>query len=101
MEDTIMNKILDKKMDYRDTTDKDFELPNELTVRITLREYRELVSGIASKKHDIEEARNAKWKVEDENRRLKEENENLRKKLVELMTPCQSAEDMEEQEEET
>jgi predicted nucleic acid-binding Zn-ribbon protein len=98
MEDTIMNKILDKKIDYRDTVAKDFAMPNELTVEITLREYRELVSGIATKQHDIEEARKDRWKIMDENSRLKEENENLRKKLVNLMEPCQSAEEEEEEE---
>lgn len=98
MEDTIMSKIVDKKMDYSNTGDKDFEAPNELTVRITLREYRELVSGIATKKHDIDEAKMARWKVEEENGKLKEEIGILREKLVILMEPCQSAK-KEEQEE--
>lgn len=98
MEDTIMNRILEKKMDYRDTTPKDFAMPNELTVRITLREYRELVSGIATKQHDIEEAKKDRWKIEDENRRLKEENGKLREKLVSLMEPCRSAEEEEDEE---
>lgn len=98
MEDTIMNKILDRKMDYRDTTATDFEMPNELTVRITLREYRELVSGIATKKQDIDEARSARWKAEEEIGKLKEEVGKLREKLVILMESCNSAEEEEDEE---
>jgi len=87
MED-MYNKIFEKKMDYSNTASKDFELPNELSVRITLREYRELVSSNATKQNDIDKANSDKWKLQDENRRLKEEIDVLREKLVNLMDKC-------------
>lgn len=98
MED--MNKILEKKMDYGNTVEKDFELPNELTVRITLREYRELIASKALKQHDIDEARNDKWKVESMNRKLTEENAKLKEKLLKLMETSDVEENEEEEDDE-
>lgn len=67
----------------------DFLIENELTVTITLAEYRDLV--VFKAKHDAELTKisNEKWKVEQENRRLKE-------KILSLTTEC--GEDKEEEE---
>lgn len=98
MED--MNKILEKKMDYGNTVENDFELPNELTVRITLREYRELIASKALKQHDVDEARNDKWKVESMNRKLTEEIAKLKEKLLKLMETSDVESNEEEEDDE-
>ena len=85
---------------YSNTAYKDFELPNELTARITLREYRELVSSNATKQNDIDKANSEKWKLQDENRRLKEEISILREKLAHLIEPCTVAPDPDAEKEE-
>lgn len=99
MEDNY-NKIIEKKLEYSNTASKDFELPNEISVRITLREYRELVSSNATNQNDIDKANSDKWKLQDENRRLKEEISSLREKLVHLMEPCTVAPDPDAEKEE-
>lgn len=68
--DTLVNPVLQKKLDgYRQP---DFAVPQELTVMITLSEYRELVTTKAVCDSKVSEAQSARWKVEDENRKLKD-----------------------------
>ena len=68
--DTLVNPVLQKKLDgYRQP---DFAVPQELTVMITLSEYRELVTTKAVCDSKVCEAQSARWKVEDENKKLKE-----------------------------
>lgn len=68
----------------------DYLVENEITVQITLSEYRDLVSFKA--KHDAEmaELRTEKFKIEQENKRLKD-------KILSLTTECKG--DGEEEEE--
>ena len=67
----------------------DFLIENELTVTITLAEYRDLVGFKAKHDAELTKISNEKWKVEQENRRLKE-------KILSLTTEC--GEDKEEEE---
>ena len=67
----------------------DFLIENELTVTITLSEYRDLVGFKAKHDAELTKISNEKWKVEQENRRLKE-------KILSLTTEC--GEDKEEEE---
>ena len=53
----------------------------EGVVRITSAEYRELVTEAVQSKADYERERSARWSVENENRKLKEEIDSLQKKL--------------------
>lgn len=69
--------ILNKKLkDYGGHDD--FVAPAELTVTITLSEYRDLVKTSATHSSELEKLRNEKWKVESENRQLKDALETLK-----------------------
>lgn len=87
-----MNNIAEEKMSsYSDAKTNNFVVENELTVTITLNEYRKLVESNATKKNDIDKANNDKYnreqtiqQVEAENRKLKEEMHDLRKTIDSL-----------------
>lgn len=79
----MANNLTEKKLDYNYDS-KDFSIEGELTVTITLHEYRELVSAKATAKADIEKAEDGKWVRDNENVTLKEENAKLKAELYEL-----------------
>lgn len=68
----------------------DYVVENEITVRITLAEYRELVGFRAKYEAELSKLKNEKFKVEQENKRLKD-------KILSLTTEC-ADEDKEEEE---
>lgn len=68
----------------------DYVVDNEITVRITLSEYRELVSFKARHDAELSKLKSEKFKVEQENKRLKD-------KILSLTTEC-DGEDKEERE---
>ena len=68
----------------------DYVVDNELTVRITLSEYRELVGFKARHDAELSKLKSEKFKVEQENTRLKD-------KILSLTTEC-NCEDKEERE---
>lgn len=92
---TQIDVVLDRKLDadrYGDALNHNFIASQELTVTITLSEYRELVESSATKKKDIDEANNDKYKREreieaqkKENEALKAENYELKKKIDDLL----------------
>ena len=84
----VMSAVLDKKMERYSWDGKDYVAENELTITITLAEYRELVSSVATKNYDIARANEDKYKRDSENKMLKEEVDALRAKLYELQKPC-------------
>lgn len=61
----------------------------EITVTITLAEYRRLVEEVACKKLHIEKANSDKYSRESENKRLIEENNTLKAELYELTKDCE------------
>ena len=68
-QDILTNPVLQKKIDgYRVDN---FAVPQELTVTITLSEYRELVTTKAVCDSKVSEATQARWKVERERDDLK------------------------------
>lgn len=82
--------VLDKKINaYGDN--KDFVAPRELTVTITLAEYRALVSSDSKSRAEIDDLRSAKWKLEAENKKLKDALETL-KTVCPMNTAQQEAE---------
>lgn len=69
--------ILDKKLQNYGKN-HDFVAPKELTVTITLAEYRELVSSDSKSSSEYEKLRDKVWKLEAENKKLKETIEALK-----------------------
>lgn len=87
MENTnIINTVLDKKFDgYMSSSDlHNFIAPQEITVTITISEYRELVQKVATRDADISKAESDKYKRDSENASLKNEMSELKSEVYEL-----------------
>ena len=85
---TMMDVLLDKKMDAYGFRSKNFLAHGELTVTITLAEYRELVENDAKAQQRIDDAEKGKYErtrkiesLEDENTKLKSELYALQKRF--------------------
>ena len=85
------DKLLNKKTDSYNTEWDNFIAPTEITVTITLNEYRKLVSNDATRKQAIDKANEDKYEreqkikaVNEENARLKGENYDLKNQIDEL-----------------
>lgn len=81
----VCETLLSKKLDSYNSNDNDFIASGEITVTITLSEYRELVESKARKNFEIDEANADKWKRENENAELKKEIERLKQQLYDFM----------------
>ena len=79
----ITDVILDKKLDRYGFNDNDFVADKELTVTITLNEYRDLVCENAVSSERISEAEKDKYDRNNENKTLKEKVKELERKLLE------------------
>lgn len=62
----------------------DFALESELTVTITLKEYRDLLTNVFRAEQDVIEYRNDRWKAEEKAEKLKDENLKLKEQLRSL-----------------
>lgn len=82
----LTNKIIDKKFEYSNAKAGDYSIENELTVTITLHEYRELVKACAISDREIDDANSAKWKKECELDKAKETIQRLKEKILQLTT---------------
>lgn len=89
MENTMnINAVLEQKLDSAKYSGlENFTAPHELTVTITLNEYRDLVSKVATTQSRIDEANKNKWERDTENKKLREEVAELKAKLYELQNP--------------
>ena len=79
--------VLDKKIDagrYDGGDLHNYVASQELTVTITLSEYRELVSARATAKKDIEQANQDKYSRETEIKAVKETNDKLKSENYDL-----------------
>ena len=99
MENAI-ETLTSKKLDRWGSDLNDFKTESELTVEITLNEYRELIKSKATKEADIENANKDKYTRESENQKLKEQNKELERKLFEYMKRFGDLEAKEEEQEE-
>ena len=84
----VTSAVLDKKIENYNWSSKDYVAENELTITITLAEYRELVQSAATKQYDIAKANEDKYKRDSENKMLKEEVDSLRARIYELQNGC-------------
>ena len=80
---TIKDVILDRKMDGYGFEEKDFVASGEITVTITLGEYRQLIKDCATAQARIDKANEDKYKRDAENDALREENNRLKAELYE------------------
>ena len=97
---TIKDVILDKKLDNYGSNNNDFLASGELTVTITLEEYRKLVKDCATRDYCINEAEKDKYTREHENEELRKENAELKAELYELQKQAGDDAESEEQEHE-
>lgn len=86
----VTSAVLDKKMDCYNWNGENYVAENELTITITLAEYRALVVSNATKQYDIAKANEDKYKRDAENKMLKEEVDSLRAKIYELQNGCRA-----------
>lgn len=78
------NKILEEKLNsYPSSQINNFVVSQELTVTITLREYRELIENKASADKRIHEEYTKRIETERENKELRKRIEKLSTKLLE------------------
>ena len=78
-------------------SEDNFVANQELTVTITLHEYRKLIQKDAKADEQIDKARSSMWKAERELDEIKKENEKLKTKIYDLQNPNES-DDVEEDE---
>lgn len=85
MENTVVKDVLlDKKLDRYGFDNNDFLAAGELTVTITLSEYRKLVKDVATAQARIDKAEADRYDRNRENERLTEENNKLKAELYEM-----------------
>jgi hypothetical protein len=81
---TTINAVLEKKLDSYSSNNNDFVAAQEITVTITLNEYRDLVSFKAVGQKKIDEANSDKYTRDTENTKLREEIAALKAEIYEL-----------------
>ena len=85
MDNTVIKDVLlDKKLDRYGFDNNDFLAAGELTVTITLGEYRKLVKDVATAQARIDKAEEDRYERNSENTRLTEENNRLKAELYEM-----------------
>lgn len=85
MDNTVIKDVLlDKKLDRYGFENNDFLASGELTVTITLSEYRKLVKDCATAQARIDKAEADRYDRNRENERLTEENNRLKAELYEM-----------------
>ena len=84
-----MSEKLEKEIEGWGVEREDFVVDKEITVTITLHEYRDLVKLKAIKDFEIE-------KIKSKNYSLEEENKKLKQRILEIATYDESEEDTNE-----
>lgn len=87
---TVTDVILGKKMDSYGTNNNDFKAQGELTVEITLSEYRNLIKDCATASARIDKAEKDKYERSMEIKSLKEVVEVLKAENYELKKALES-----------
>lgn len=81
---TLDSKIHDAKLEGYNVNGNDFSIEGELMVTITLNEYRNLISEVATKKKDIDKANSDRYTRETEIKTVRAENDALKAELYTL-----------------
>ncbi len=85
MDNTVIKDVLlDKKLDRYGFENNEFLAAGELTVTITLGEYRKLVKDVATAQARIDKAEADRYDRNKENERRTEENSRLQAELYEM-----------------
>lgn len=97
--DKIADTLLEKKLDYYGGGDKadNFIVPHELTVTITLREYRELITKNAVSQASLDKCNRMRYELEKEIESLKKENDMLTRKIIRMEQPATQVDDKAEE----
>lgn len=90
---SVKDVVLEKKMDNYNTNQNNFVATQELTVEITLSEYRELVGASATRKWDIDKANADKYEREQEIKNLRAQVAELKAENYELKKALEDKED--------
>ena len=79
----LSKELINKKVGVYtyDKTEDNFALEGEITVTITLAEYRKLIKEVATKEYDIKKAEADKYERNCKMKALEEENAELKQKL--------------------
>lgn len=93
--DKVVDELIEKKIDNYCAHSEDFVIPHELTVTITLNEYRALVTSKANKDTEIHELNMEIIKLRDELEAYKKENDMLTRKIMRMESPDLQADDKE------
>jgi cell division protein FtsB len=93
--DKVIDALIEKKIDNFCSESKDFVIPHELTVTITLKEYRDLVASKASHNNEVSEITLEKRKLEKELETYKTENDMLTKKIMRMENDTTAKDDSE------
>ena len=97
MDNTVIKDVLlDKKLDSYGFDKTDFLAAGELTVTITLGEYRKLVKDVATAQARIDKAEADRYDRNRENERLTEENNRLKAELYEMQKASEAGSNCEE-----
>ena len=88
---TSVNQVLQKKLDNFHSELNDFVSPQEITVTITLNEYRRLVSDKATCSERISAAERLRYQAHEDLDRCKKENEALLSENADLKSKLGSA----------
>ena len=84
-ENPVLEKKLEKASDYGNSSGMyNLTCDQELRVTITLAEYRDLITKVATRDAAVDQANKDKYSRESENKRISEENAKLKAELYEL-----------------
>ena len=81
----VCETILNKKLDNYYSENNDFVASGEITVEITLAEYRDLVKSKARMDYELEKARNERYELDKKNAELKKEIKMLEDKVYKFV----------------
>ncbi|KAF1303701.1 hypothetical protein [Enterococcus sp. JM9B] len=83
--------------DYSNS-ENNFVTNQELTVTITLNEYRELIKAVSTSADKIDKIRLEGWEKDEKIKALKAENASLKTKIFVLQNPADELEELEDDE---